>query len=39
VWRGVAESALTDAVNNQLRMEETVDRVVTRIFARLPRRL
>jgi hypothetical protein len=39
VWRGVAESGLTDAVNKQLRMEETVDRVVTRIFSQLPRRL
>jgi hypothetical protein len=39
VWRGAAESALTAAVNNQLRMEETIDRVVTRIFAKLPRRL
>lgn len=39
VWRGVAESGLTAAVNNQLRMEETIDRVVTRVFSKLPRRL
>lgn len=39
VWRGVAQSGLAAAVNNQLRMEETIDRVVTRIFARLPRGL
>jgi hypothetical protein len=39
VWRGVAKSDLTAVVNNQLRMEETIDRVVTRIFTKLPRRL
>lgn len=38
VWRGVAESALAGVVNNQTRMEETIGRVVERIFARLPRR-
>jgi hypothetical protein len=38
VWRGVAQSALPAVVNNQLRMEETIDRVVERIFGRLPRR-
>jgi len=38
VWRGVAQSGLTAAVNNQLRMEETLDRAVTRIFSKLPRR-
>jgi hypothetical protein len=38
VWRGVAQSGLTAVVNNQLRMEETIDRVVTRIFTKLPRR-
>jgi hypothetical protein len=39
VWRGVATSGLSDVVNNQLRMEEALDRVVARIFAPLPRRL
>jgi hypothetical protein len=38
VWRGVAQSGLTAAVNNQLRMEETIDRAVTRIFTTLPHR-
>ena len=38
VWRGVAQSGLAAAVNNQLRMEETIDSVVTRIFTKLPRR-
>ena len=38
VWRGVAQSGLTAAVNKQLRMEETIDRAVTRIFTKLPRR-
>lgn len=38
VWRGVAESGLAGVVNDQARMEETVERVVERIFARLPRR-
>lgn len=39
VWRGVARSGLAAAVNNQLRMEETIDRVVIRILTKLPRRL
>ena len=38
VWRGVAESGLAAAVNNQHRMEETIERVVGRLFAKLPRR-
>jgi hypothetical protein len=38
VWRGVAESGLPNDVDNQTRMEETIERVVDRIFARLPRR-
>ena len=38
VWRGVAQSGLAAVVNNQLRMEETINRVVTRIFTKLPRR-
>ena len=38
VWRGVAESGLANVVNSQRRMEETIERVVERIFDRLPRR-
>jgi hypothetical protein len=38
VWRGVAESGLAGVVSSQPRLEETVERVVSRIFARLPRR-
>ena len=38
VWRGVAESGLAASVNNQHRLEETIERVVGRIFAKLPRR-
>ena len=38
VWRGTAESGLAGAVNNQSRMEATIERVVERIFAALPRR-
>jgi hypothetical protein len=38
VWRGVAQSGLAGVVNDQARMEETIERVVDRIFARLPRR-
>ena len=38
IWRGVAESGLAGVVNNQTRMEGTIERVVERIFARLPRR-
>jgi hypothetical protein len=38
LWRGVAESGLAGVVNSQTRMEETIERVVERIFARLPRR-
>ena len=38
VWRGAAQSGLAAAVDNQLRMEKTIDTVVTRIFAKLPRR-
>jgi len=37
VWRGVAESGLAAVVGNQARMEETIERVVDRMFARLPR--
>jgi hypothetical protein len=39
LWRGMAESQLADTVNSQIRMEETIERVVDRIFSRLPRRL
>ena len=38
VWRGVAESGLAGVVNNQVRLEQTIERVVERVFARLPRR-
>jgi hypothetical protein len=38
VWRGVAESGLPDTVNRQPDMEKTIERVVDRVFARLPRR-
>jgi hypothetical protein len=38
VWRGVAESGLAGVVSSQPRLEETIERVVTRIFERLPRR-
>ena len=38
VWRGVAESGLAGVVNDQARMEETVERIVERIFVKLPRR-
>ena len=38
VWRGTAESGLAGVVNRQSRMEETIERVVERILAKLPRR-
>ena len=38
VWRGVAESGLASVVNSQTRMEETVERIVERMFGKLPRR-
>ena len=38
VWRGTAESGLAGVVNDQRRMEETIERVVGRILTRLPRR-
>ena len=38
VWRGAAQSGLAGAVGDQRRMEDTVERVVSRILARLPRR-
>ena len=38
VWRGVAQAGLAGVVNNQTRMEETIERVVERIFVRLPGR-
>lgn len=38
VWRGTAESGLAGVVSSQSRMEEAIERVVERIFARLPRR-
>jgi hypothetical protein len=38
VWRGVAKSGLAGVVDNQTKMEETIERVVARIFAKLPRR-
>lgn len=38
VWRGAAQSGLAGVVADQRRMEETIERVVSRILARLPRR-
>ena len=38
VWRGAAESGLAGVVNNQPKMEATIERMVERIFGRLPRR-
>ena len=38
VWRGMAASGLADVVNDQRRMEETIERVVGRVVTRLPRR-
>jgi len=38
VWRGVAESALAGAVADQARMEGAIERVVERMFSKLPRR-
>jgi hypothetical protein len=38
VWRGVAQSGLTAVVNDQRKMEETVDRIVARVCTKLPRR-
>jgi hypothetical protein len=38
VWRGVADAALAGVVNDQTRMENTIERVVGRLLARLPRR-
>ena len=38
VWRGVAQSGFAATVSNQLRMERTIDSIVTRIFTKLPRR-
>lgn len=38
VWRGAAQSGLAGVVDDQRRMEETIERVVSRILARLPRR-
>ena len=38
VWRGAAQSGLAGVVDDQRRMEDTLERVVSRILARLPRR-
>ena len=38
VWRGVARSGLAAAVNDQQRLDATIERVAGRIFAKLPRR-
>jgi len=38
VWRGAAEAGLAGVVDKQRQMEETIDRVVARIFAQLPSR-
>ena len=38
VWRGAADAALAGVVNDQARMESTIERVVGRLLARLPRR-
>lgn len=38
VWRGAAQSGLAGVVDDQRRMEDTIERVVSRILARLPRR-
>jgi hypothetical protein len=38
VWRGAAEAGLAGVVDKQRQMEETIDRVVARIFAKLPSR-
>jgi hypothetical protein len=39
IWRGWAEGSMEGDIDNQQRMEEKVDRAVTRILERLPRRL
>ena len=38
VWRGWAEGSLQGAIDDQQLMEQTIDEVVARILARLPRR-
>jgi len=38
VWRGMAESNLAGVINDQARMEQTIERTVERMFGRLPRR-
>jgi hypothetical protein len=39
VWRGWAEDSVDAAIDNQQLMEQKVDKAVTRILQRLPRRL
>ena len=38
VWRGSAQTDIAGSVGNQTRMEQTLERVVARILARLPGR-
>jgi hypothetical protein len=38
VWRGAAEAGIAGVVDNQTRMEHTIERVAERILAKLPRR-
>jgi hypothetical protein len=38
VWRGSAQTDLAGSVDDQARMEKTLERVVERILAKLPRR-
>jgi hypothetical protein len=39
IWRGWAKGAVDGVIDNQERMEQTVDEAVGRIFAKLPPRL
>lgn len=39
VWRGWAEGSLDGAIDNQQWMEQAIDKAVTRILEKLPRRL
>ena len=39
VWRGWAEDSMDGAIDNQRLMEQEIDRAVTKILERLPRRL
>jgi hypothetical protein len=38
VWRGSAQTDLASSVDDQARMERTLERVVERILTKLPRR-